>query len=129
MPVAVDGLDRDFLDAAGTQHFERDVDPRVPGLPQLDVEIGLALYRLPADADDHVARADVRVIGRAFRGDAGYDHVALHFLRVDADPRARARRRLAGGDEIAQQRLQQVDRHEHVAGDLVAGAHGIAHHQ
>src|SRR5262245_28431973 len=127
--VAVDGLDRDLLDLAATQHLQRDVHAGITGFPQLDVEIGLSLDALPVDGNDDVAGADVGLFRGAFWRDAGHDHIALDFLRIDADPWPWAPGWLAVGNKIAEQRLHEVYGYEHIARHLRARAQRVAHNK
>src|SRR5882672_7224025 len=126
---AVDGLDRNLFDSAAAQHVQRNIHTRLAAPPQLVVEIGLALDRLAANTDDYIARAYAGVFSGALRGDARDDYVALDFLGIDPDPRTRTGGRLPGSDEVAQQGLQQVYRHEQVARDPVARAHCVIDHE
>src|SRR5205807_5694846 len=84
---------------------------------------------LAVDADDHVTALDTGLVsGTAGRHTTNHQ-APMRVVSVHAKPRPARPRWPSLGEEIAKDRRQPVDRHEHIAGVVLFGAGRIADDQ
>src|SRR5260370_1354747 len=126
MMEAVDRLHIEPFHLAILQHVKRDADACAPLRPDLAVKVGQILRFFAIDADNNVATLDSRLLRRAFGGHSGDEQPPSQLFGVEAEARPAGSRLAPSRDQVAQNRRQLVDRHEHVARRLVASADGLA---
>src|SRR5689334_21226875 len=116
--AAIHRQDRDLAHVHAVQHLERYLVAGAALLPDAIVELGLRLHGIRADAQDYVAHGNARALGRSPRRDARDEEVTLQSVCGDAEPRLYRTCALTLGHEVGKDGLEQVDRHEQIAGQL-----------
>src|SRR5262245_3334597 len=129
MVEAVDGLNIEVLHRVVVADVESDHGAGAAPCPNLAIKVGQARCGLAIDADDNVATLDASLAVRT-PGCHTADHQApMGLVGVHAKPRPAWPCWPSLGQEIAEDRRQPVDRHEHVAGVVLLGAGGVTHDQ
>src|SRR5262249_54161625 len=126
MIEAVDRLDVEALHLAILQHIKRDAGARAPLRPHLAVKVSQILRLFAIDADDDIAAFDAGLLRRTIRRHAADEQPPPQLIGVETKPRPPGSRLAPGRDQVAEDRRQPVDGHEHVARRLVASADGVA---
>src|SRR5882757_703122 len=129
MVEAVDRLNVEVLHRIAIADVKPDHGAGPAFGPDLAVEVGQARGGLAVDADDHVAALDTGLVGRSAGRHAANHQAPVRVVGVHAKPRPSRPRRPPLGQEIAEDRRQPIDRHEHIAGVVLFGAGGVADDQ
>src|SRR5438874_4999620 len=122
MVEAVDRLDFEASHLAVLQHIKRHRGARRALGPDLAIKIGQVLRLLAIDPDDDVAALDAGRLCRTARRHAADEWPPAQLFSVEPKPRAPRSRRPPGGNQVAEDRREPIDRHEHVAWRLFAAA-------
>ena len=129
MVHTVYGLHIEMLVLPIALNVERHQYACVAHRPELTVEIGQGLRRGATDIGDQIALAQTRLLGRAVGGNPRDHEPAVTSLSVQPDPRLRVAADRAIGNQIGEDRRQEVGRHIHVAGGAAAVAGRVAYDQ
>src|SRR5262245_2959948 len=114
MVEAVDRLNVEVLHRVVVADVEPDHGAGTAFGPDLAVEVGQARGGLAIDADDHVPALDAGLVGRPAGRHATDHQPTVRFVSVHAKPRSAWARWSSLGQEIAKDRRQPIDWHEHV---------------
>ena len=105
----------------------RHLDAGLAGCPDAAVEARQCRDVFAGDRDDDVAGPDFGARRRPFRGDADDDDAVFDFGAIDAEPWPHRLVDTAEFRQVAEDRLQQVDRDRHVEIFRRAFAAAFAH--
>src|SRR5262245_3158990 len=95
--------------------------------PYLTVKIRQASRRRSGDPDNDIAALETRLLAGPFRTHARDHQVPALLLGVDAEPGLRRPGRMPLRQQVGEDRRKRIDRHEHIAGLVLAA--GIADDQ
>src|SRR5262245_53040842 len=90
------------------------LDAGLTQLPDAAEETGKIAHLGAGNAEDDIAGAQIRLLRRAAAGEPQDGDVAADLGGVDAEPGARGPVGAADGEEVVQDRLDEIDRHDHV---------------
>ncbi len=108
--------------------LDRDLDPGLAAAPDFPVEVADVGDLSAAGARENVAAAQACGRQGSAIGHCRDDHLAAAFGRIDAEPGPAGLVDAAVGQEIAENRRQQVDRHDHVGCRTVRPAPSAVRH-
>src|SRR5947208_5453279 len=118
LPEIVQAIDRAhayFLNVVALKDSQRDFGARRAAAPDIAIELGLRVDRVAAHRQDDVASLDTGPLCGAVGRHACHEQTSLNLVGGHAEPGSRGTRAMPGSDEIAHDRLDEIDRHEHVA--------------
>jgi len=107
----------------------RDEDDGVAQAPNRLVQLAQVFYALFDDPENDIARLDPGTIGRAIRHDAGHNQMTKRLGSKKAEPRPLLQGPKTTAEYGRKYRLQQVDRDEHVAGQVARAGQRIVDEQ
>src|SRR5882762_9906106 len=125
----VDRFDVDTLLLAAVPDIERNRGTGGTDGPHLAIKIRKAARRFASDTDDFVAFAQPGLLARPAWSEAADRETPGGVVCRNAKPRTPAARDAAIRDQVAKDRRQLLDRHEHVARRCFSGAGRVADDQ
>src|SRR4029077_8236290 len=99
---------------AVAEDCQRHFDPGLALRPDAAEEAGEIAHFAAGDGKHDVPGAQIGALGRSAVGETDDDEAVLHLGREQAEPGPRGRVAPAELREVVENRLQQVDRHDHV---------------
>src|SRR5579863_2769438 len=112
-PRAVNRGEHDIEGHALMMHGQRHIHTGRPKRPELAIEARLARDFIAVDGEGHIAGLEFGACGRALCGDADDHDLVVDLGGIHAKPGARRLVDAAELAQIVQDRLQEVDRHDH----------------
>src|ERR1700680_4623047 len=112
--VAVGRSDVDFGGLAVAHERDRHLDPGFAERPDPAEEAGEIADLGAADGEHNVAGSKVGTLRRSALGDPGDRHLVVDLGRIEPEPGSWLAVGATDGPEIAEDWLQEIDRHDHV---------------
>src|SRR5438270_806680 len=124
---AVDRADFDLADVYALQYAQRDLAAGRTSSPNFAIKLGLRTHPFGAHGENDVPALHARAVRGSFRRHPVDDQAALNLICRHAEPRPRGSRAPACLDQVGKDRLQRVNRNEHIARQVRIAFGRVAH--
>src|SRR3984893_11937995 len=94
--------------------FDRNLDSGLAEGPDAAEHAGEAAYVFASDAQYHIAGAQPGTLGRTAISEADHHDAVVDFGSIEAEPRAGRTIGPAVPQQVVEDRLEEIDRHDHV---------------